>query len=193
MHRFVPSFGALAVVGVVAGCGQEMVGPPESTVTESFAHVPAAAAAGSHFVAPLGSAEEVPEPDLTATRNPRGMAHFGLDPDAGELDFRLIVANIENVTQAHIHCGPAGEAGPVVAFLFGFIDGGVSANGVLAEGTVASGDVIERADSEVCPGGVATFDDMLAQMRDGNAYVNVHTVQNPAGEIRGQIRGTGSH
>jgi hypothetical protein len=31
------------------------------------------------------------------------------------------------------------------------------------------------------------FSALLNQMQAGNTYVNVHTVQNPAGEIRGQI------
>lgn len=30
-------------------------------------------------------------------------------------------------------------------------------------------------------------------MRAGTAYVNVHTIQNPPGEIRGQIRTAGSN
>ena len=39
------------------------------------------------------------------------------------------------------------------------------------------------------PGGVdaTLFDQTLSYMRSGNAYVNVHTTQNSAGEIRGQF------
>ncbi len=32
-----------------------------------------------------------------------------------------------------------------------------------------------------------SFDDLLSAMRNGNAYVNVHTKVYPAGEIRGQV------
>jgi hypothetical protein len=42
--------------------------------------------------------------------------------------------------------------------------------------------------------GIATgeFNELIAALRDGLAYVNVHTVQSPGGEIRGQIqRGLG--
>jgi hypothetical protein len=76
----------------------------------------------------------------------------------------------------------------VVAFLFGFDPAGVSENGVLAEGTITAANVIPRPDSPACPGGVANFDDLIAKMRSGDAYVNVHTVAFPAGEIRGQLK-----
>jgi hypothetical protein len=33
-----------------------------------------------------------------------------------------------------------------------------------------------------------SLDALLAAMRDGDTYVNVHTTQFPGGEIRGQIR-----
>ena len=33
-----------------------------------------------------------------------------------------------------------------------------------------------------------TILDLVAQMEAGQTYVNVHTVENPGGEIRGQIR-----
>jgi hypothetical protein len=36
-----------------------------------------------------------------------------------------------------------------------------------------------------------SLDALLAAIRDGNAYVNAHTVQFPGGEIRGQIAAHG--
>ena len=97
-------------------------------------------------------------------------------------------ANIDDVTQSHIHCGPPGVAGPVVVFLFGFVAEGVTVNGRLSEGTITAANVIPRPDSAACPGGIADFDDLLAKMRSGDTYVNVHTIENPPGEIRGQLR-----
>lgn len=191
MVRSTTALLTLAFVGVLSACADDTLAPDESA-TEAFAHLPAHAAGSSRFVASLSSREEVPTPDLTATRNPRGQVTFDLDANAAELDYRLIVANIESVTQAHIHCGVLGVAGPVVAFLFGFVDGGISPDGILAEGTVMGDDVIARPSSEACPGGVASFDELIAHMRAGTAYVNVHTVQNAPGEIRGQIRTAGA-
>jgi CHRD domain-containing protein len=34
---------------------------------------------------------------------------------------------------------------------------------------------------------INNLDDLLAQMRAGNTYVNIHAAAHPAGEIRGQI------
>ncbi len=121
-----------------------------------------------------------------------GQALFQLSHDGETLRYRLLVRNIVDVTQAHIHCGPLGENGPVVVFLYPdapppqLIPGPFS--GLLASGTRTDANIVPQPDSPVCPGGVANLDDLLAQMRSGNTYVNVHTLANPAGEIRGQIR-----
>ena len=144
----------------------------------------AAASAGENrnFVAVLSGGEEVPAVDTHA----RGLAEFQLSKDGGELGFRLIVANIEDVVASHIHCGTEGVNGPVVAFLYpGPV---VSPNGILAQGTLTAADVIPRPDSPACPGGVANFDDLIAKMGSGGAYANVHTVGNPGGAIPGPGR-----
>jgi hypothetical protein len=112
-------------------------------------------------------------------------------PAALGVGIGLIVANIEGVTQSHIHCGAEGVNGPVVAFLFGPVLGGLDANGVLAQGALTNANTIPRPDSAQCPGGVANFDELIAKIRSGEAYVNVHTLANPGGEIRGQIRTAG--
>jgi hypothetical protein len=141
-----------------------------------------------NFRAHLSGREEVPPVNTRA----QGQAIFQLSKDGNELRYKLIVANIHNVTQAHIHCGAAGVNGPVVAWLYPdappatLIPGRF--NGILAEGTIDAVDVVARPDSAACPGGVANFDDLIAKIRSGEAYVNVHTSQFPPGEIRGQIR-----
>jgi dihydroorotate dehydrogenase len=37
-------------------------------------------------------------------------------------------------------------------------------------------------------GGVASFDQLIEQIRAGQAYINVHTQAFPAGEVRGIIK-----
>jgi hypothetical protein len=44
-----------------------------------------------------------------------------------------------------------------------------------------------RADNLEGPLAGKQITDLIKMIKDGNAYVNVHTVQNPNGEIRGQI------
>jgi hypothetical protein len=132
------------------------------------------------FVAQLSGAEEVPEVDTRA----RGQANFHLSQDGTALSYTLVVANIENVIQAHIHMAPIGVNGPVVAWLYPsgppamLIEGRF--NGVLAEGVIT-------ATNLVGPLAGASLEDLIDAIRAGNTYVNVHTVQFPGGEIRGQI------
>lgn len=118
----------------------------------------------------------------------QGQAIFELSEDGMVLHYKLIVANIDNMTQAHIHCGDATVNGPVVAFLFGFEPEGVTVNGILAEGDITSEDIRSRPDSPSCSGGLQTFEDLISRLRNGTAYVNVHTLAYPGGEIRGQIQ-----
>lgn len=136
------------------------------------------------FTAHLSGSNEVPPVD----RNGQGQVIFTLSKDGTELHYKLITANTNNITQAHIHCGEAGVNGPVVVFLFGFDAAGVSQNGVLAEGTITAANIIPRPPSDACMGGLATFEALLEKMRNGGAYVNAHTLDFPGGEIRGQIR-----
>jgi hypothetical protein len=152
-----------------------------SAVALAVAHV------SKNFGAPLSGDEEVPPVDTNATGN--SVLHLSEGGD--ELRFKLIVANIEDVTQAHIHCGAEGVNGPIVVFLFQLTPAGVTANGVLSEGTLTNADVIPRPDSAVCPGGVANLDELIAKLRSGGAYVNAHTIVNPGDEIRGQVREQG--
>jgi hypothetical protein len=109
-----------------------------------------------------------------------------VDADGGEASWRSIVSNIEDVTQAHIHCGGPAVNGPVVVFLFG-LDATPDDQRVLSTGTFDDSDVIDRPDSAACPGGIANFDDLMEKIATVEAYVNVHTTANPGGEIRGQV------
>ena len=115
----------------------------------------------------------------------QGQATFHLSADGTELHYKLNVANIENVTQAHIHLGVAGANGPVTVWLYPsappsqLIPG--RSQGVLNEGVITSANLMGPLAGQ-------TLDDLLARIQSGGAYVNVHTSQFPPGEIRGQIR-----
>ena len=148
-----------------------------------------AANGGRNAAVPLSGAEEVPARDTRA----RGTAVFHLSDDGTTLEYQLIVANIRNVVQSHIHVGPAGANGPVGVFLFGLVEsGGGRSDGVIAQGTLTAADFIG-------PLAGASMADLVAEMQAGNTYVNVHTNDGvdppntgpgdfPGGEVRGQIR-----
>lgn len=126
------------------------------------------------FRANLSGAFEVPAVTTTAT----GTARFTVD--GAELDYTLDVQNVTGAIAAHIHRGALGTNGPPVVFLFAQAAPGVNVTaGSLAAGSVDAADMIASA-------GVS-YDSMLTLIRSGNAYVNVHTVARPAGEIRGQV------
>jgi len=138
------------------------------------------ALASFDFSASLAGANEVPPVATEGT----GLATFSLNDSQTALDYTLITYGLEDAVQAHIHIGPADENGPVVVFLFGPEEGGVTRDGVLAQGTITEADLIPVAG--VFDGTMATLIDHL---RAGTAYVNVHTLANPAGEIRDQVEG----
>jgi aldose sugar dehydrogenase len=136
------------------------------------------------LLAHLSGANEVPTVDTRAT----GQAIFKPGEDDVALTFRLIVANINDLTQAHIHVGGAGVNGSVVVWLYPegppaqLIPGRFG--GVLAEGTITAAELIGPLAGQ-------PLSALLKAMRSGEAYVNVHTSSHPAGEIRGQIRPAG--
>jgi CHRD domain len=144
--------------------------------------------AGDNFVATLSGGQEVPARDTQAV----GVATFKLREDGTALEFKLNVANLDNAVAAHIHCGAVGVNGPVGVTLFMGAPAGGVVNGTLAEGTITAPDL-----GNAC--GWADLAAVLAALRSGATYVNVHTNDGvappntgpgdfPGGEIRGQVR-----
>jgi hypothetical protein len=135
------------------------------------------------FSAHLTGDQEVAVPPVITEAT--GQALFQLSKDGEELSFKVIVDGIENITMAHIHVGPAGQNGPVVLWLYPaaspaqLIPGPFE--GILTQDTKTSANLVgELAGKEMS--------DLVDLMLAGKTYVNVHTSQYPAGEIRGQIR-----
>jgi hypothetical protein len=168
--------GALLTACLVAGCAEsdgKMATEPDAVVVPVFTHV------ATQFRTHASGSEEVPPNNSRA----QGNAIFTLNDD-GTLSYKLIVANIENVTQSHIHNAAKGVNGGIVVWLYPsappaqLIPG--RSQGILAEGTIADAQVV----GPLAGTGVAG---LLAAIRAGNTYVNVHTSQFPPGEVRGQI------
>jgi hypothetical protein len=84
------------------------------------------------------------------------------------------------VTQGHIHVGSEGVAGPVVC------------NAIVP--VTASNDFnisisCDESNITLRPEiGIRSFEDFLQAVLGENAYVNIHSAANPAGEVRGQLR-----
>ncbi len=114
----------------------------------------------------MKAANEVP-PILS---NANGVIRFKLTFNA-DLQFTILVQNMSSsITAAHIHSGQPGIAGPVIVPLY---NGG----GMFDE-------------THPFSGSASLSPDQLVDFLAGNTYANVHTVNNPGGEIRGQLRAT---
>ena len=135
----------------------------------------AAQVASTAFEASMEGGQEVPPVATGAT----GAATFQLGAQGTGLQFELVVENLTDAVAAHIHCAPIGMTGPFGVTLFNGPP--TTVNGILAQGTIDSPDA-----NNSC--GWADLAAVVTTMQSGDTYVNVHTIQNPGGEIRGQIR-----
>ena len=112
--------------------------------------------------------------------NAHGVFIATLSSDGKSITFKLIVANMENVTMAHIHIGDSATNGPVVVFLFHTETPVARQDGILSQGTFTASDFKGPLMGQA-------FSALINAIMNGDAYVNVHSTQHPAGEIRGQI------
>lgn len=109
-----------------------------------------------------------------------------IDDETQTIHYTLRFQNLNsNVLFAHVHFGQRGVAGGVAAFLCG---GGSKpapcAPGTTITGTITPADVIGPNAQGIAPG---EWSELVAAIRAGVAYANVHSQTQPAGEIRGQI------
>jgi hypothetical protein len=155
----------------------------KSSVQEMFIHINEALnayATVERYNAELSGDEEVPPVQTDAT----GSAEFTA-PHFDNIGYSLNVSNIDKVTQAHIHSGKQGENGPVLVTLFKTeTPSSEPINGNLASGNITNANLEG-------PMAGKTILDLAQSMELGETYVNVHTEENPNGEIRGQIQGGG--
>jgi CHRD domain len=137
---------------------------------------------------PLSGYEENPDISTTGT----GSFEARVSKDGKSLQYELGYSGLEgNVLQAHVHFGKRAVNGGISFFLCtnlntptnddcpqaGKVEGDIDATDVIGpnSGTFVQG---------IEPG---AFNEILAAMRAGHAYANVHTSKWPGGEIRAQI------
>ena len=160
--------------------------------------VASAQSSGTKFSAVLEPEQEVPAVDSLAS----GTFELEINDAAKQISYTLSYSGLKTaVAQAHIHIGQPNVTGGIVLWLCeGTVaspiattktcptgeDGGTVSD-VLGEGdVVASGTASQQiADDE--------FTEVVALIRKGLAYANVHTAASGSGEIRGQIRPGSGH
>jgi hypothetical protein len=183
---------SVMVLALCSGCSRS--GPGQAAgLAGPAAPTSAAVSVPLNFRTHLNGRDEVPVRETRA----QGQATFQVQKDGVTIEYKLIASNIDNVTQAHIHQGPADGTGPIVVWLFPNTappanpGGGGRHDGVLREGTFTAANFIG-------PLAGKSAADLIALMRNGGVYVNVHTSDGvdppntgpgdfPGGEIRGQI------
>ncbi len=148
----------------------------------------AGGAAAETVVAKLKSYEEVPSVSSVAS----GRFTAFIDRAAGTIDYDLSYQDLEgDVRQAHIHFGQHGVNGGISVFLCQTAfnpDPTGSAPTCLQSGSVSG---LITAANIIGPAGqgiaATELDELVAAIRAGVAYVNVHSTKFPGGEIRGQF------
>lgn len=130
------------------------------------------------FTAPLMGLREVP-PVMTAGS---GSVQVVVAPGESALQVMLSVQNLRQVTQAHIHLGMPAQNGPVVLWLFNNPQGADA-----LQPTFLTNQSFMASDL-VGPLAGMNLSTLVQEIIRGNAYVNVHTIAHPGGEIRGQLR-----
>ena len=127
----------------------------------------------------------------------QGQASFHLSEDGTSVDYKLNVANIDNVVASHIHMAGPGVNGGIGVWLFPSPTPGNGPagqgpfNGRIATGTFTAANFIG-------PFAGMSVEQVWNLIENGGAYVNVHTNDGvapagtgpgdlPAGEIRGDL------
>ncbi len=161
------SVAAVAIAGLfillVAGCGGGGgSGGGTSTSAKTLSVV-------------LNGAQEVPPTASAAT----GTASVMVDAALTTITVSMTTQGFTTpVTASHIHIGAAGVNGGIMFSLFA----GPGVFPATLTKTLTSADL----DPTFAAAG-STFTDAVNAILGGNAYINVHTTANVAGEIRGQI------
>jgi hypothetical protein len=146
--------------------------------------------------AQLSGYNEVPAVSTKAS----GHFRMRIDRQDATITWELRYEGIETaVQQAHIHFGQHSVNGGISVFLCSNLGNGPAGTQACPAGQATLTGTI-TADLVVGPNGQGLaptqFDELLAAIRSGVTYVNVHSAQFPGGEIRGQIgkgEGGGRH
>jgi hypothetical protein len=145
----------------------------------------------------LSGYEETP-----STINSAGSAEFRatISKDGTAIMYQETYRDLSSpVTQSHIHFGRPGLTGGVVLFLCTNLANAPASVPTpqlcppfpaTISGTLTAADVVPLP-SQGIDAGATGFAEMLNAIRAGAAYVNVHTMLHPSGEVRAVLLGHG--
>jgi hypothetical protein len=155
-------------------------------------------AAAALLAAPLGATAQTVHAKLDgyqetpSTISTTGSGDFRakIRESEGMIEWELSYDGLQgNVLQAHIHFGAMHTSGGISAFLCTNLGNSAGTQACPQSGTIsgvtAAANVIGPAGQQLAAGEIA---ELIAAIRAGAAYVNVHSSLVPSGEIRGQIR-----
>jgi len=144
---------------------------------------------GRDFRAVLVSTNEVPAVSSVAI----GGFRARLAPDGAALHYELSYAGLEgDLTQAHIHFGQKDVNGGIAVWLCSNLASPPTPAGVQPcpvapariTGIITSAEVVGPGAQGIAAG---EFAELLAALRKGVAYANVHSSKFPGGEVRSQV------
>ena len=131
------------------------------------------------------------EDPLVLSTTGNGRFKLRIDVDMQEATYELSYSALEgDVTQAHIHIGGRSQSGGISVFLCTNLGNGPvgtqlcpAAPGEIS-GTFGPANIIGPTGQGVAAG---EFNELVAAIRMGKAYVNVHSSRYLGGEIRAQL------
>ncbi len=134
---------------------------------------------GGKIQARLSGFQEVPANLTPAT----GRFEARIKDD--RIEFKFTYSNLTGApTAAHIHLGQRGVNGGVFTFLCGGSRPACPEGTATVEGTIMAADILALPTQNLTAGDLAAA---IRAIRHGVTYVNIHTPNSPAGEMRGQI------
>lgn len=142
-----------------------------------FLFTAVSAQAQAQLNATLSGGDEAPNKVNTGAL---GTAVVFVDTTNLEMTVNVQVFNLPaGATGGHIHVGAEGTAGPVIFDLAP--TAGTTGDFTLSQ-RLSSANLVVRATQ-----GINTMADAVQALTGGNCYINIHSSNNPAGEIRGQL------
>jgi CHRD domain len=134
-------------------------------------------------------------PDISTVA--KGRFEVTVDEAAKTLAYKLSYSGLEGtVQQAHVHFAKRGVNGGITLFLCSNLGNGPAGtppcpqSGTVTRTAVAADIVAPATGNPAVPQGIeaGNFAELVAAMRVGSTYANVHSTTWPGGEIRAQIK-----